>query len=451
MTTRREFLQRAAIGALVGPITGVAAEDMGSAGHPIRTTHRRDQSSKVRLRLVRREETTLRLGGRGDNYHMTWGADDCQFVAVCDGTGWFQNATEPFNSRLFAISGEPQRPAFHDVPGYPELKAVSKTEFENRYYGFGTLAVEGRIYQFLSTPNHRFFQSDGSVWPGARFVGAKLIYSPDNGRTWCNQDGSTPVVWERWSQRSRDNMIFFEEPQDAFSLLSILQMGRSYQANRDGYVYVYAPNGSTDGTMNQLVMFRAPKGKVLVRESYEYFAGHGRDGEALWTKDLGAREVVQTFPRGWVNSSYHPWAWMPSVTYNAPLDLYLMASWGTKSGADGLWFQGPSYLGFWAASKPWGPWAQIHEETEWMPAGERRACAFSPQISPKWIAADGKSFWLAWSDIQIVDEAGARQIEQEMKQILQPTAQDQLRWNSQWQRVRPYYALNVQRVDITMV
>ena len=70
---------------------------------------------------------------------------------------------------------------------------VSNSDQQNRYYRFGTLALDGGIYQFLGTPNHQFARSDGSAL-GARFVGAKPIYSPDNGNTWCNQDGSTPVA-----------------------------------------------------------------------------------------------------------------------------------------------------------------------------------------------------------------------------------------------------------------
>ena len=42
-------------------------------------------------------------------------------------------------------------------------------------------------------------------------------------------------------------------------MLTILQMGKGYAENRDGFLYVYAPNGSTEGTMNQLVLFRVPK------------------------------------------------------------------------------------------------------------------------------------------------------------------------------------------------
>src|SRR5439155_4921123 len=104
-----------------------------------------------------------------------------------------------------------------------------------------------------------------------RFVGAKLIYSPDNGATWHNQDGSAPVRWEPWDDRSQQNMAFFKEPGQSFALLTMLQMGKAYSGNKDGYVYVYAPNGNDEGTMNQLVMFRVPKDKVRDRKAYEYF------------------------------------------------------------------------------------------------------------------------------------------------------------------------------------
>ena len=42
---------------------------------------------------------------------------------------------------------------------------------------FGILASGNSIYQFLSTPNRPLIEKE------SRFVGAKLIYSPDLGRT----------------------------------------------------------------------------------------------------------------------------------------------------------------------------------------------------------------------------------------------------------------------------
>jgi hypothetical protein len=331
------------------------------------------------IRRIRRlEETTLRLGGVGDNWHMTWAADDKQYVSLCDGTGWPGMPQASYNSRAYAIAGAPPEPTFEYLPGYPSLVNQWGTRECSRYYNFGILALDGRIYQFLSTPNHPFHE------PEPRFVGAKLILSPDHGRTWCNQDGSSP-----------------------------------YEQNTDGCVYVYAPNGNTEGTMNQLVMFRVPKGRILERRAYEFFVRRRPDGEADWSGRIADRGVVHTFPSGWVNRHVHPYAWHPSVVYVAPLGLYLMANWGMGCGPGGGWFGKPSYLGFWTAPQPWGPWTQVHEETAWTPAADRGARAYQPQIAPKWIAGDGGSFWLVWTDFQDVEGRG-----------------------------KPYYSFNAQQVEV---
>jgi hypothetical protein len=152
--------------------------------------------------------------------------------------------------------------------------------------------------------------------------------------------------------------------------------------------------------MNELVMFRAPRESLMDRRAYEFFAGRRATGAAAWTADMDRRAVVHTFPRGWVNRTVHPWSWIPSVAYNPGLGQYMMVNWGTSSASDGSWFGRPSYLGPWVAPKPWGPWEQVHEETSWTPAADSAARCYQPQIAPKWIAPDGRSFWLIWSDFQ---------------------------------------------------
>jgi hypothetical protein len=363
---------------------------------------------------------------------------------MCDGWGFTDSPELFYNSRMLGISDGPRDAKFYDLPGYPllatSIDGMNDLQWLNttHYYNFGTLALDGHLYQYMSTFN-RPFRTDELQKPDftnpVRFNGAKLIYSPDQGRTWHNQDGSTPVVWEDWTKRSRETLVFLEEDQEALSLLTVLQMGKNYAHNRDGFIYVYAPNGITDGTMNELVMFRVPKRQILDRGAYEYFAGLRADGNATWSKDTQSRKPVHTFPRGWVNTMVHPYAWHPSVVYNAPLGLYMMANWGMGTGTaeidpfsgvkvDSAWFAKPSYLGFWVAQNPWGPWEQIHEETAWMPEADAAARAYEPQIAPKWIAPDGKSFWLVWTDFQI-----------------KGSKQDQR---------RPYYAFNTQRVDLIL-
>lgn len=362
--------------------------------------------------LRRRDETTLRLGGNGDNWHLTWADDGRQYTSLCDGRGFAGLPQADYNSRCYAVVGDPPAIRFEFLPGYPELLSIPGTRDISRYYNFGILAVDGWIYQFLSTPNRPFFE------PEPRFVGAKLIASPDGGVTWHNQDGTTPVRWEPWSERGRENMLFFDEGDGAFALLTVLQAGQGFREARDGFVYLYAPNGNHDGSMNQLVLARVPRERIRNRAAYRFFARRTDSGGAEWSPNLDDRGVVCSFPRGWVNTQVHPYAWHPSVVWCAPRGEYLMANWGMGCAPDGMWFGKPSYLGFWTAPEPWGPWTQIHEETAWCPAGDPLARAYQPQVAPKWIAPDGRSCWLVWTDFQLIDGA------------------------------RPHYAFNLQRVDL---
>ncbi len=366
-----------------------------------------------RITGIRRDESNVYRTGIGDNWHTTWANDGKQYTALCDGVGWpdiSKHGDAQYNTRVYTIEGEPPDHTFGHLPGFPDL-FVEAYPNVSRYYGFGILALDGCIYHFMSTPNHPF--SD----PDPRFVGAKLIYSPDNGASWRNQDGS-PLVWEPWDERTSDNMAFFYESGDAFALLTMLQMGRDYEHNTDGYAYGYTPNGNVEGTMNQLVMFRVPKGDILDTSAYEYFVAHGANGDAEWTHDIAARGVVHTFPSGWVNTGIHPYSWHPSVVYNAPLGVYMMLNWGMGCAEDGAWFGKPSYFGMWTAPQPWGPWTQVFEDDAWTPEDDPAACAYQPQILPAWIADDGLSFWMVHTDFR------------------PPTDE------------RTFYSFNCQRVDI---
>jgi hypothetical protein len=374
--------------------------------------------------IQRLDETIQPVTGVGDNWHMSWAKNDKQYVGLCDGSGWngLPGYTGTvYNSNMYLIRGQAPTHSFETVPGYPVLESYPPTadrpKSYSRYYGFGILALDHYLYHFMSTPKEPF----GA--PNNAFAGVKLIYSADDGQTWQNQDGA-PIRWEEWDERSPDNMLFFKEPDECFSLLTVLQVGQNYADNTDGYVYIYAPNGSVDGKMNQLALARAHKSRILQRSQYEYFVSTKPDGTAQWHSDIQARGIVHTFPKGWVNWAIggqhggHPYAWQPSVVYNRALNSYMMFNWGIGVGPDGDWFEKPSYLGFWTAPKPWGPWTQVHEDTAWTPGNDQNARCYQPQISPKWISDDGKSFWMVWTDFQLVGDQ------------------------------RPYYAFNCQKVNI---
>jgi hypothetical protein len=394
-----------------------------------------------------RDRTVARLGGDGDNWHMSWAPDDSQIVALCDGLGF--PGVEPvraYNTGLFRMIGDPPNVSYEEVVGFPHLLDFPLDPVKNahaRYYGFGTLCVDGRIYQFGSS----FFRA------------VKVVWSADGGVTWRNQDGSSPVVWEDRADQSRETMVFFEEPDSAFALLSVLQMGKDYGANTDGFVYLYSPNGLTEGTMNQLVLARVPKDRIPERAAYEFFAGADAAGEPAWSADIRDRSPVLTFPPGWVNiggepiepgdppSGGHPYAWHPSVTYNPALGVYLMANWG-MAWRNNDWFTAPNYLGLWSSPTPWGPWEQFHEDTAWAPGGDANARCYQPQISPKWISEDGRSFWLVWTDFQ--PTLRGANVLTECVEIAKEISTFDDYVERMGTELRPYYAVNAQRVDLRL-
>jgi len=397
--------------------------------------------------VLPQDETIVRLGGVGDGYKMTWTADDRQLMPVNDGSGWSRHPTAFYNSRLWSVTGGPREATFEEVTGYPDLNNFRRSDEAPRYYGHGILAVKGRLYQFLGT-------LDRATDRPRHWTGAKLIYSDDGGRSWCNQDGSSPVIWEDWDGQTGKRLLFFREPQGSFSLICLLQMGRAYSGNRDGYVYGYSPNGSLDGQMNQLVMFRVPAGRMLDRAAYEFFAGT-QGGRARWVPDIIDRAPVHVFPRGWVNRTnlfsgdLVVESWLPSVVYNEALDIYLMACAGIGCAADGTEFGKPSYLGFWVSSTPWGPWRQVHEESAWTPGNDREARAYAPQIAPKWLAADGRSFWLVWADLQgIRDFVRDRSVLAAQLQAAQGPRAKSAVIAEFHRRYLPRYAFNAQRVRL---
>jgi hypothetical protein len=400
---------------------------------------------------VRRDETIVRHGVIGDIFPMTWMSDDRQFLSFSDGNG-LADAVNPYNTGGLWISGGPTNAELQKVTGYPQLPSLDDDiALQQRYYGFGVLAVDGSVYQALSMLDRPVVFNRPNQ-PGSHWVGAKLIFSQDAGRTWHNQNGSTPVVWERWEDRSKQSMLFFEEAQDAFSLLTFLQMGKNYEHNRDGYVYGYAPNGYVDGTMNELVLFRVAKGRFLDRRAFEYFSGRTFTGDARWSSNINARKPLHVFPRGWVNKplpgSLVVQSWVPSVVYNQPLDLYMMVAAGAGPGPQGEWLGKPSYFGIWVATKPWGPWDQIAQETAWTPNKESAATCYSPQIAPKWISADGKSLWMTWSDSHSTCSAEEGQhLQEQQKRITDP--QQLMKFNADVsRRCSANCVFNTQRVDL---
>jgi hypothetical protein len=446
MTTRRNFVQRTAAASLVGAI----ALPMAQAREATTKSQKRALSSLPRVKsVVRHDETILRLGGNGSASGITWAADGRQFFSPNEGGGWPGMPRELlFTTALIAVGGGPQDTAFQPLSGYPvrSHRECYKVDGFPPYYGGAILALNGCIYHFLSTQAGPFKLVEVNSELGFDVVGAKpsgwkLIYSSDAGQTWRNQDGSTPVLFEAPKEQSHETMIFWDED---LGPAAILQMGKDYRENRDGFAYIYSGGSEmfSEGGQdkNDVFTLRVPKDEILDRQAYEYFAGMSPNGSARWVKDVNARGSAHSLGRGWI---------IQSVVYNAPLGTYMMS--GYVLNAKGSWVAddyGASKLGFWTAPNAWGPWEQVYEENKWLPGGDPFAAAICPIIVPKWISNDGKSFWLCWSELQHTREKLRRSFFKEA--LLAASEEEFAKLGLEYRETHEKARFNIQRVDLAI-
>ena len=362
---------------------------------------------------VKFDSYIFRTGDNGDNWCVTWGKDDYLYTSQCDGRGWLDsngNQRNFYNNRIWKISGDSDSSSFHpvwidNVPDYsrsaqqvvygPIDSTDSPTRFPPEHkrdvwnwYGYGIVSINGNIYQFISHCGERF----GFGW----FDGSQLIWRPKEQDNWLRWNGTDANNDDKWLLNEGDNkLFFFNEPDLAFSFITIAQFGKDYSENKDGFVYLYSPEGKERS--NQLNMARVKKEEILDRKKWEYFIKTDSEGSAQWTTDINNRGIVHNFPEGWGFYS-----WSPSVVWNKSLGLYIMACAGTQAPGtgevlDNYMHYEPGGLMFLWAENPWGPWTQFYWNKKWY-GDDPENRLYLPQLSPKWISDDGKDMYMIFSD-----------------------------------------------------
>ncbi|HEX2034287.1 MAG TPA: DUF4185 domain-containing protein [Chloroflexota bacterium] len=318
------------------------------------------------LRLAGLDDPVRRDDLDGDNWPITWAGDDRQYAAY--GDGWGCRPVErhtKLNTGMVRLSGNPPgfcgeeqpMPWFGGGAQDPNLK------------GCGLLAVDGVLYHFLR------LQVDVPGRAQRRQLASGLIWSRDLGGTW---EGMT------YAAEARDLQLFFEEPDHAFHSPTFLQAGQDYALAQDGFVYLYSPREDERRRNDHLDLARVPRDRVTERGAYEFFAGMEGNDRASWTRDVGARVPVLRFP-GHIAPG--------DVVFHSPSGRYLLLtcqSWESVKEA-------PSQLAFFDAPHPWGPWTQVGYVSAWG-SGRDGDCRYDPRLPVKWIAPDGMSCILVYSD-----------------------------------------------------
>lgn len=362
------------------------------------------------------DTTVFRSGHRGDNWFSTWGEDGALYTAQCDGSGWlYENGDkrEYKNNLIWRITGGPDSASFKTerLEVYPDYSRTGLTEIYGpivppdtgiqfvppgklrdgwNWYGYGIISIDGNLYQFISHCGDRY----GWGW----FDGTQLIWRPKGEENWMRWNGTDAHDRNRWLLNEGDNqLMFFNEPEYAFSFISVAQFGQDYRLNKDGYVYLYSPEGKLkSSTMN---MARVKKEDITDRSKWEYFIEHKDNGEAEWgLGDISKRGVVYQFPEGWGFYS-----WSPSVVWNEKLGLFIMITGGTQRPGTGdpmsTWphEESGSLMMLWAEN-PWGPWTQFSYTEDWK-ADKETNRHYLPVLSPKWISEDGREMYIIFSDM----------------------------------------------------
>jgi len=310
-----------------------------------------------------------------------------------------------YHSRLYKINGQSNGFSYNEIQDYPEFHVNG-----DGWFAYGVLSVKGVLYSLVSKTQH-------SAWSEGPFRGMKMLRSYDNGNSWHRVDKNNN---DRFLSRfdnarellSDNEMFFFEESGRfgkgkvayPFSYATFVQNGKDHSASKDGFVYVYSPEGANS---HQLLLARVPEEQLGQRSAWQYFSGWNGN-TPVWSSNLEQRQPNLVYPERASNGEYFGWySWLPSVVWNEGLGLYVMVSGGTYAGDNRTNSTDDYYnsfmhtksgtLGLWYSENPYGPWTQFYYNENWT-VDDSKNLTYQPKLSPKWMSDDGRQMTLIWSD-----------------------------------------------------
>jgi hypothetical protein len=308
--------------------------------------------------------SSYQMKGNGDLWPSCWAGDDNLYAADGDGKGFGKVYTDMAVSR---ITGAPR-----ELIGTTIATNVG-TNWSGAVYTrkpTGMLCRGGAIYLAFQNLNESTFNDAPA---------ASIAKSVDNGVTWT-WDTNAPMFGTPVNPASPEAY--------KFTTIFFLDYGKDSANAIDGYVYAY---GLDNNWRSQETMFlgRVPADKVQTRKAWEFYAGTNGDGTPLWTTGITHKVPVLTDTRllypvmfGPDCPPYQQVIAQGGVTYDAPLQKYIFASWSCSTHE------------LYEASQPWGPWKHF-QSTDFGPRRlKRNQGQYGSSIPSKFISADGRTLWL---------------------------------------------------------
>ena len=304
--------------------------------------------------------THRRLAPGSDNWPTTWAGDGHLYTAWGDGGG-FGGTNSKGRVFLGIARVEGEADAYTGRNLWGGFEPVAPARFGGKSYGI--LAVDGLLYLWVAPQ------------PNPHLAESRLAWSADLGVTWQLADWMFPFA-------------------DGLTVPTFLNFGRDYAGARDGYVYSYyiepawGPGRATATPAHtfdvhrpgRIHLSRTPKGAILDRNRYEFYAGTTPDGTPVWTTEIARKRPVFEDANGV--------GWNLSVSHNAGLRRYLLSTEHTETHA--------GKFGLFDAPEPWGPWSTVAYDDAWG-AGHVEVSTFYWNFPTKWLSADGRDFTLVFT------------------------------------------------------
>ncbi|MEZ6133399.1 MAG: DUF4185 domain-containing protein [Pirellulaceae bacterium] len=300
-----------------------------------------------------------------DNWPVTWGDDNHLYTAWGDGGGFGgTNQLGRVSLGVARIEGSAEGYRGFNIWGGHQPERGQAATFAGKSYGI--LAVDGVFYMWvgLFRPNQDPFDE------------VRLAVSKDHGRTWELAD---------WNFSKADGVM----------LPTLLNFGCDYAGARDNFVYSYlirfrsqaGPDDYHDkvpwlqcqrpGTVD---LARVEKSRILDRSAWEFFAGFDDSSTPNWVADLRKRQPVFEDANGV--------GWNLSVSFNAPLQRYLLTTEHTETHRGNI--------GIHDAPEPWGPWTTAHYSREFGKDHVTTNCFYWNFVN-KWLSPDGQRFTMVFT------------------------------------------------------
>lgn len=310
--------------------------------------------------------STYQVPGDGDLWPSCWAADDDIYAANGDGTA-FTGGTTRYDMAVSRISGMP-----------PNLSGVTlATNVGSNWSGpnynrkpTGMLCRNGAIYLAFQNLNFSTFNDAPA---------ASIAKSTDGGQTWT-WDTSAPMFG---TPDDPSNSLAYK-----FTTIFFLDYGKDSENAVDGYVYAYGLDKNWR-EQQELYLARVPANQVQTRSAWQFYTGSIGASFPRWSSDITKKAPVLTDTRllyplmfGTACPANQPVVSQGGVTYDAPLQRYLFASWSCTTHE------------FYEAKYPWGPWKHVASIDFGPLRLTQNRGQYGTSIPSKFISTDGKTIYL---------------------------------------------------------